>query len=215
MKRIPLKEKGLKRVKLKRTMRPGGGGAKGARNERSVAKRLSLWVTHRKRDDVFWRSAGSGSRTTVLRKNKTGTADAHAGDISLTHEAGADLLGFFSIECKHYKETEIQQLIFGKRGWISREWEKHIKTCKGGRDCKEPFFVLRQNLQPELVLTSELGYKALRTGGDLPILATFPPKGMIVVLFRDLLMTQYRPIRDLLRTGLRPIRPRIRLIEEE
>jgi len=46
-------------------MRKGGGKAKGASFERDICRRLSLWVSAGKQEDVFWRSAMSGGRSTV------------------------------------------------------------------------------------------------------------------------------------------------------
>jgi hypothetical protein len=187
---------------LKRKMRAGGGKQKGARNERMVAERLSMWVTNRKRVDVFWRSAMSGGRTTVYRKTgKNASADSMAGDICATNPLGADLVSFFVIECKHYKDIQIDRMCFGRRGWILREWEKLLRTCSGEDGTRQPFFLLRQNCQPEIVITSRIGYKVLRSGGNLPLLATFPPAGMWVVLFRDVLMLDYSRIKSVIRRG--------------
>jgi hypothetical protein len=46
-------------------MRKGGGKQKGSQFERDVCRELSLWVSHGKQEDVYWRSAMSGGRSTV------------------------------------------------------------------------------------------------------------------------------------------------------
>ena len=49
-------------------MRKGGGKAKGSSFERLICKELSLWITGGEHQDVFWRSAMSGGRSTVAMK---------------------------------------------------------------------------------------------------------------------------------------------------
>ena len=48
--------------------KPGYGKQKGGEYERTVCKKLSLWVSNGTRDDIFWRSAMSGGRATLQRK---------------------------------------------------------------------------------------------------------------------------------------------------
>ena len=57
---------------------------KGSKFERDICKSLSLWFSHGKRDDIFWRTAGSGARATVRMKQGKMTADS-AGDICAIH----------------------------------------------------------------------------------------------------------------------------------
>lgn len=54
--------------------------AKGGDFERDICKYLSMWVTRQARDDIFWRTAGSGARATNRMKKKMTTADS-AGDM--------------------------------------------------------------------------------------------------------------------------------------
>jgi len=57
--------------------------AKGSGFEREMCKELSLWVTSQMRDDVFWRTPGSGARATTRMKQMRETMDA-AGDMMST-----------------------------------------------------------------------------------------------------------------------------------
>ena len=63
------------------------GSAKGSAFERSVCKTLSLWFSKGKRDDLFWRTSGSGARATVRGKKGKSTISGH-GDIEATCSEG-------------------------------------------------------------------------------------------------------------------------------
>lgn len=72
---------------------------KGSSFERMVCKELSLWWTGGVRDDVFWRTSGSGARATNRAKTGRETAGAY-GDITNTDAVGAPLLSLFCFELK-------------------------------------------------------------------------------------------------------------------
>jgi len=73
--------------------------AKGGNYERQVCKELSLWWTNGERDDIFWRTAGSGGRSTARRKKKKSTANA-AGDIRYDDALGKPFIDYFLCEIK-------------------------------------------------------------------------------------------------------------------
>ncbi|QDP54837.1 MAG: hypothetical protein Unbinned3891contig1000_35 [Prokaryotic dsDNA virus sp.] len=72
---------------------------KGSAFEREISKRLSLWWTEGVREDVFWRSAGSGSRATTRAKQGKTTHGSY-GDIATLDPIGDPLLEMFTIELK-------------------------------------------------------------------------------------------------------------------
>ncbi len=76
---------------------------KGSSFEREICKKLSLWWTQDipggPRDDVFWRTAGSGARATTRAKRGRATANSH-GDITATDPVGRPLLDLITFECK-------------------------------------------------------------------------------------------------------------------
>jgi len=76
------------------------GKQKGNEFERKVCKKLSLWISNGERDDIFWRSAGSGSRATVS-KTVRGT-----GDIVAIDPLGFPLIDRFVIECKNHRKLD-------------------------------------------------------------------------------------------------------------
>jgi len=72
---------------------------KGGEFERVICKQLSLWWTHGKRDDIFWRTAGSGARATTRSKRGRGTKNQY-GDVQATDPVGQPLIDLCTIEIK-------------------------------------------------------------------------------------------------------------------
>lgn len=72
---------------------------KGGAFERKVVKALSLWYTRGERDDIFWRTAGSGARATTRAKKGRSTANS-AGDIGVLDAIGEPLIKVSAWELK-------------------------------------------------------------------------------------------------------------------
>lgn len=72
---------------------------KGSQFERSIAKQLSLWYSRGERDDLFWRTAGSGARATTRMKQNIDTANS-AGDLGFLHPDGKPFIDICLIEIK-------------------------------------------------------------------------------------------------------------------
>jgi hypothetical protein len=127
-------------------MRSGGGKAKGGAFEREIAKRLSLWITNGKSQDVFWRSAMSGGRATVARGKVR-----QAGDICAVAEEGNVFSEQWFIECKHVKKLGLDSFLISNRGPLAEFWKKAcIEARKYGRD---PLLICKQNGWPPIVIT--------------------------------------------------------------
>jgi hypothetical protein len=92
-------------------MKKGGGSRKGSAFERLVCVRLSQWFSHGERTDLFWRTSGSGARSTV--KAKTGQTIANsAGDIRYADIEGKPLIDIVTFELKAgYRESESMALL--------------------------------------------------------------------------------------------------------
>ena len=128
-------------------MRPGGGKSKGASFEREVCKKLSLWVSHGEREDLFWRSAMSGGRATVgARKGKD--LSHQAGDICSVHSDGHKLTDAFFFECKHVKSLQLDQFLIKGTGTLAGFWTKAKQEAK--RHNKIPIIIAKQNNWPVL-----------------------------------------------------------------
>jgi len=72
---------------------------KGQNFERTICKKLSLWWTGDKQNDVFWRTAGSGARATVRMKKNECTA-LSAGDLGCIDPIGAHFINNCLVEIK-------------------------------------------------------------------------------------------------------------------
>jgi hypothetical protein len=72
---------------------------KGTDWERELSKHWSLWWTHGEREDVIWRTHGSGSRATARSKRGKGTRGG-AGDLMATDPVADPLFSFFLMEAK-------------------------------------------------------------------------------------------------------------------
>jgi hypothetical protein len=79
--------------------------SKGFSDEREVATDLSLWWTRYERDDVIWRTSGSGARATNRLKRGLASAAGH-GDLTFTDPIAKPLFDVLFIENKRgYSNT--------------------------------------------------------------------------------------------------------------
>lgn len=130
-------------------MKRGGGKGKGSGFERLICKKLSLWVTHGKRDDILWRSSLSGGRATVSSK-KGGAKMAHiAGDICAIDPLGHKFTSRFLVECKFYRDLKLHNLLLGDACPVERFW---LIVCKKARELAlAPMLIFKQNNSPIMV----------------------------------------------------------------
>lgn len=141
-------------------MKKGGGKQKGSAYERMVCKRLSQFVSNDERDDIFWRSAMSGGRATVqLKKGKL--ASAQSSDISLIDAMGARLMELYTIECKHYKDLKVANIVYTAKGGIVEFWKQVCKDAKA--HSKSPVLIARQNHKPDLIAFDSKGLRHFGT----------------------------------------------------
>ena len=78
----------------------GHGMKKGSAFEREICKKISLWWSEGQREDIFWRTAGSGARATQRSKNKKKTYGQY-GDVQAIDPIGEPLTKLCAIEIKH------------------------------------------------------------------------------------------------------------------
>ncbi len=116
--------------------------AKGCQYERDISKTLSLWLTDGEREDVLWRSAGSGNRSTIADDHR-----AHAGDLMATTPEGFVLTEPTYIEIKRYKDLEIKKIVKGT-GKLFKVWNDTVEEAKKFE--KWPVLIARQNYYPAL-----------------------------------------------------------------
>lgn len=131
--------------------RPRGRG-KGPRWEREVCKDLSMWISGGERDDVFWRSAMSGGRSTIGMRTGVARA-AQAGDISAIDALGEHLLRHVVIDCKHYRKLDIASGVISNTGRLCRFWDAlRTQSAAFGRTA---MLVAKENNVPALCLLSD------------------------------------------------------------
>ena len=120
---------------------------KGSQFEREICKKLSLWVSEGKRDDLYWRSAMSGGRATVRSKVGKQTIN-QLGDITAIDPLGFPLTDKFVIECKNYKSLGWESFVYG-RGFIWEIWT--ILEIISDNNNRKPFLILKQNRKDVVV----------------------------------------------------------------
>lgn len=159
-------------------MRKGGGKQKGAQFEREICKALSLWVTGGKRGDVFWRSAMSGGRATMFSDVR------QCGDICAVAPEGAPLTERYYIECKAYRDLQIERWLITGRGHLADFWKETKDQAKIHK--REPLLIFRQNGLPIMFLSLKSVYHVL--DARLAVVV----RDAVLRHFEDLLLTKYR-----------------------
>lgn len=168
-------------------MKAGHGKQKGASFEREICKRLSLWLTNNEKEDVLWRSAMSGGRSTVAFK-KGNTLKEQAGDVSAIHPIGHQLTDRFMIEIKFYADLNFIGLLTGK-GNLVKFWQKASEQAAFYN--KWPMMIAKQNVQPVIVCLSKEGARELAI--QLKCILCAPRLNLYIFLFDDFLKFAARP----------------------
>ena len=141
------------------------GHAKGSSFERAICKELSLWWTDGKRDDIFWRTAGSGARATVRRGRNCATANS-AGDICALHFSGQPFIDRFIVELKkgYSREIDVLKMVDAAPGrkpcvlqqWLEKAWREVKENNRDEawlifqRDRAKPMLAMRDGFLREL-----------------------------------------------------------------
>ena len=132
-------------------MKPGSGKIKGSQFERDTCRKLSLWISSNKVDNLLWRSAASGGRATLQRKKGIENKD-QAADISSISEAGFKLTNTFVVECKFYKDLGLGSFFLGKSSKLKTFFDE-VKNIADGLG-KLPFLVAKQNYIDTLLIST-------------------------------------------------------------
>ena len=100
----------MARSLARKTVKKKGKG-KGPSFERNISKEMSLWMSNGTRDDLVWRTSGSGGRATMRRKSGKKTANA-CGDLKAEHTLAMPFFEKCTVELKiGYKDYSIQDLL--------------------------------------------------------------------------------------------------------
>jgi hypothetical protein len=158
--------------------------AKGGKFERDVCKALSLWISGGQRQDLYWRSAMSGGRSTVAAKGGR-KLNAQCGDITSVDPLGNILTDACYFECKHLKHFSLDDLVKENAGRNSLMtiWYKTRHEAERYND-RNPVLIFRQNNWPTVVCTDHIGV-VFFNARDL-VFASAPPHDMFFIRFDDL-----------------------------
>lgn len=129
---------------------------KGFSYEREISKKLSLWITEGGRDDVLWRTEGSGGRFT---NQKGKVLNNSVGDIGVKDPSckqAVKLIDNVVIECKkgYSKDIDVLDLLDRKKGvpilqkWLDKLKKEAILTHR--RWC---WIILRRNNRHDVIFT--------------------------------------------------------------
>ncbi len=129
-------------------MRSGGGKQKGSNFERDICRRLSLWVTDGTKDDCYWRSAMSGGRATV--RHKSGKDTRQTGDITAVAPEGHALTNLFFIECKFYKDLNVDSFLIENVGTLAKFWQHANKEA--AKYSRYPMLIVKENRREVLLI---------------------------------------------------------------
>lgn len=166
---------------------------KGGQFERDICKALSRWLSNGTREDLFWRSAMSGGRSTVAAKGGK-KLNAQCGDITSVDPLGNILTDDCYFECKHLKHFSLDDLIKGNMSAKSllTIWNT-TKTEAERYNDRNPVLIFRQNLWPTILCTDHIGVDFFNA--DDLVFATAPPHRMRFIRFDELLMKPFHKLK--------------------
>lgn len=117
-------------AKQKRKRRKGKGPRKGSAYERKLCARLSHWWSNGASSDVFWRTAGSGSRATSRGKRGVATKNSH-GDVAATDMDGLPLLDIAVMSLKNgYHKVHASALLDKPNKKVDNELAKWFREIE-------------------------------------------------------------------------------------
>ena len=133
-------------------MKPGGGAAKGAQFERTVACSLSLWLTGGARADVFARNVSSGGKFTKQRA--AGLELNMPGDLAAAHPLANDFAAKYMVECKFVADVKIMAFIQDNRhkpkSWLGLVIAKARDEARAGN--RDWLVIAKQNQFPPFLV---------------------------------------------------------------
>ena len=172
----------------KKSKKKGSGMKKGGKYERLICKRLSLWWTENKRDDIFWRTAGSGGRATQRKKNKQDTYGQH-GDVQATDPIGEPLTMLCSIEIKcGYSSNTFSELLEKNQNPKVKAclYQKFIEQAEISAEAGKTYawiVISKRNGRTPIVIMPGYFYKALKQYHTIGARVTFDTGGELQTIF--------------------------------
>lgn len=121
---------------------------KGGSHERAIGKKLSLWISHGEKSDLFTRNVLSGGSFTHAAKK--GIVRGTPGDLAAAHPAAYAFLQLFEVECKHWRDVHADAILWMNKGELLRVLAK-LET-RAHASHRSFFLIARQNFRPDIVL---------------------------------------------------------------
>lgn len=138
---------------------------KGSKYEREICVKLSEWWTKGYRDDIFWRTAGSGARSKT-RGRKGKSTYGQSGDIGAIDPIGDPLIDFLTIEIKRgYSKFTIQDILDAPRSAAQQQMEDWLQQCIESAEHAGSFawlLIVKRDFREPLVLMPRKLYKVLK-----------------------------------------------------
>jgi hypothetical protein len=157
--------------------------AKGSQSERDVARDLSLWWTNHERDDVIYRTAGSGARFASRAKSGRATANS-AGDFGFIDPIAKPLLDLLVIEnkCGYTDQIDPLAMVDSNKADILEIWLK-----KAYVECTQthryyPMLIFKRNRKSRCVMIPFPLFNAIAQykSPTLPRIVMYPQKTVIM-----------------------------------
>jgi len=150
-------------TEIKMKKKKGRGMSKGSSFEREICKKLSLWWSGGKRDDIFWRTSGSGARAKTRSKSGKNTFGQY-GDIQATDPIGQPFLDKVSIEVKRgYSESTLSDFLERKETAKKCQYiefiEQAIMDSQIKDDGKEWILIVKRDRREPILFTSYSFYR--------------------------------------------------------
>lgn len=131
------------------------GKKKGGVYERDISKLLSFWWTDGDRRDVFWRTEGSGAKATVNHRETGAINFNYYGDIGYRDSEGMIFIERVCIECKHYKEFYVMDVLKDNKNpsLLETFWEETLFEAEQSN--RWGILIMKKNYFPDLIMMEE------------------------------------------------------------
>jgi len=143
--------------------------SKGSDYERETCRKLSVWWSEEDRDDLFWRSAGSGAMAKTRSKIGKSTFGQY-GDIQAVDPKGQLLLDTFTMELKRgYNSDNFMNMMDKKETAAKQMWEKffdQVHEDSINADSKTWMIIWRRDRKEALIYTPIKIIKQLSKAGS-------------------------------------------------
>ena len=165
---------------------------KGANFEREASRKLSLWLTDGKRDDVFWRN-----RTRIT--SNTPNAEMQLGDMTAVHIVGVPFIELFNVEFKTgYSKTrtgkrtknipwDILDILDGKGKVFHEFWNQVDRDSEISN--RIPLLIFKRDYHSELVSVTHKDFQTIQSHcGDYKkelIEVQFDDRKVVIFRFED------------------------------